>query len=122
MSRIHEMNPCGCSHAFTCHRHNNDIAMSEPTRYGPKHITGEELGREWAKEDIAKLSHQLCPPVWDIGPDLIGEIAKLNERIHKHEQDGMEYEKLISQLAGRLNNLEKEFLRVIELYRIAGKA
>ena len=56
------------------------------------------------------------------GPDLVGEISKLNERIHKHEQDGMEYEKLISHLSERLNNLEKEFLRVIELYRIAGKA
>lgn len=55
-------------------------------------------------------------------PDLIHEITVLNERIHKHEQDGLEYEKLISRLAGRLNNLEKEFLRVIELYQLAGKA
>ena len=53
-------------------------------------------------------------------PDLIHEITALNERIHKHEHDGMEYEKLISHLSGRLNNLEKEFLRVIELYRVAG--
>ena len=84
--------------------------MSEPTRFGPKHVDAEELGREWAKEDIAKLSHQLCPSVWNKGPDLIGEIAKLNERCYKYEQIDVEREELIMGYAARLNNLERNLM------------
>lgn len=79
--------------------------MSEPTRFDPKYIDGKELGREWAREDMAKAISNVL--VHD-GPDWITEVASLNERLHKHEQDGMEYEKLISHLAERLNNLENK--------------
>ena len=76
----------------------------------------KDIQDNWDKVEPQLRQAQMEPP------DLIHEIAVLNERIHKHEQDGLEYEKLISHLAGRLNNLEKEFLRVIELYSVQGNA
>ena len=63
------------------------------------------------------------------GPDLVGEIAKLNVRLYEYDRERIEHEKLIVAQSDRLNRLEKkmeymtaEFLKVIELYGMRGKA
>ena len=81
---------------------------------------------EHCEADIYGCEHY---PVNKQSPDLVGEISSLYGRMHEYDKIDAEREKLIMGYAVRLNNLERKFenlmmewLRIVELYRMAGKA
>lgn len=62
-------------------------------------------------------------------PDFVGEIARLNERLYKHEQERLNHEAMFQTQAARLSKLEKRIdeladalLKIAELRNRTAKA
>ena len=107
--------------------------MSKPVRLGPKHVDAEGLGREWAREDMAKhrisdIPHPQPTPA-EINRDILDELSTLRQKVADMQTAKAFSVSIFDNIVDRLNGVERRMDRIdralltfIELRDMKGKA